>query len=307
VRKPVQPTRSAAGRRATGSSERREDGSNPRPIPEQSTSDIETIPAAISPARAGKRAPDPAADRVVRSAERFAEAARLRRRLALRKYLIALAVVAAIGGGIWLIGFSQFFELRETDIEIAGSGELVAQAQVREVAASHVGTPLARLDLDEIGEQIEQVRGVSTALVRRSWPHGIRVSLTERVVVAAVQASGTHVLLDASGERVGEVEEVPEDVPLARVPLSSGRESSLAAVLTVLDEIPEELRAEIIDIGADTRDTVYFTLDGEVRVEWGSSDDSALKASVLSVLRSQEAQVYDVSAPTMPVTRDRAD
>jgi cell division protein FtsQ len=40
-----------------------------------------------------------------------------------------------------------------------------------------------------------------------------------------------------------------------------------------------------------------------VKVVWGSADDSGRKAEVLSVLMHRKAQVYDVSAPDLPVTK----
>lgn len=267
-------------------------------------SEIKSIPAAISTARAGRSTPDPTAERVVRSAERFAERAKLRRRVLLRKYLIGGGILAVVAAGLWLVFLSGVFDLRANEIKIVGAGEFVSDAEVVAVLDSDVGQPLARLDLDDIAERVEEVRGVSSAIVRREWPHGVRVSLAQRVPVAAVKSQDAYVLLDADGVRVGESDAAPEDLALAKVPLSQGRESSLAAVLTVLDEIPDDLRAEIVDIGADTRDAVYFTLEEGVRVEWGSADDSALKANVLEVLREQKASIYDVSAPTLPVTRE---
>jgi len=42
-------------------------------------------------------------------------------------------------------------------------------------------------------------------------------------------------------------------------------------------------------------------------VEWGSADQNALKARVVQTLRNAEASrgaaVFDVSAPTTPITR----
>lgn len=298
MRKPQRPTRPSSRPPEVAPKAQR-----PRPTSEPSSS-IKTIPAAISTARAVREQRDVNREALQRSSQRFAERARLRRRLSLRKYLIAFAALFGVLVGVWSVFFSNFFDLKPADIEIVGTSEFVSETDVLDVVASHTGTPLARLDLNEIGNEITQVRGVSSAIVRREWPNGVRVSLSERTPVAAVKSGENFVLLDADGVRVGESDEVPDDLALAQVPLSEGRQSSLAAVLTVLDEIPIELRDEIVDIGADTRDTVYFTLEDGARVEWGSSDDSLLKASVLEVLRSQEAKIYDVSAPSLPVTRD---
>lgn len=297
MRKPPRPVRAPAPAPP--------EQTGPKSDSDASPSQIKTIPAAIATARAGSaQRRDQAAQRVVRSAERFAERARLRRRLSLRRYLIIGAVFLAIATGVWVIFFSSFFRLDMDDVTVTGIEKYVAHDEVIAVLGANAGTPLARLDLDDIRDEVAAVRGVSSVIIRRDWPSGLRVSLAERVPVAAVKSDDEFVLLDSDGSRVGVSEAEPEGVALAKVPLQKGRESSLAAVLTVLDEIPDPLRQEISDIGADSRDTVFFTLDGGERVEWGSSDDSVLKASVLEILRQQKAQVYDVSAPTLPVTRD---
>lgn len=60
-------------------------------------------------------------------------------------------------------------------------------------------------------------------------------------------------------------------------------------------------------LGAQTADSVTFSLREGPRVEWGSADDSALKAQVLTVLldsgQAPAGTVVDVSAPTLPITR----
>lgn len=297
MRKPPKPVR-AASRRPPVKPALKSDG-------EVAPSQIKTLPAAISTARAaGARRQEESAQRVVRSADRFAERARLRRRLSLRRYLLIGAIGLVIFAAVWLILISSFFRLDPDAITVTGVEEYVSEGDVREVFEQYADTPLIRLDLDDVRADIAEVRGVSSAIIRRDWPSGLRVSLSERVPVAAVESDAEYILLDADGARVGTSATEPEGVALAQVPLKKGRESSLAAVLTVLDEIPAKLREEIADIGADSRDTVFFTLESGERVEWGSSDDSALKASVLEILRQQEAGIYDVSAPTLPVTRE---
>ena len=71
--------------------------------------------------------------------------------------------------------------------------------------------------------------------------------------------------------------------------------------------LPADLHAQVAEVSAPTRDAVRMTLRDGVVVEWGSSEDAALKVRVLQTLRAvpENAGVtlYDVSAPTMPVTR----
>nr|QMS48141.1 cell division protein FtsQ [uncultured bacterium] len=81
----------------------------------------------------------------------------------------------------------------------------------------------------------------------------------------------------------------------------------MTAVLTVLQLLPPELAAEVATASADSQDTVVFVLRDGATVQWGSADQSALKVTVLQTLRTAEASrgasVFDVSAPTLPITK----
>jgi len=74
-------------------------------------------------------------------------------------------------------------------------------------------------------------------------------------------------------------------------------------VVTVSAALPETLRAQVRSISAASPDSITLNLSSDVKVVWGSSDDSARKAGVLSVLMKRQAKVYDVSAPDLPVTK----
>jgi cell division protein FtsQ len=78
-------------------------------------------------------------------------------------------------------------------------------------------------------------------------------------------------------------------------------------VLTILQALPPELSAEVATVRAETQDTVRMALRDGRTVVWGSANDAALKIRVLQTLRAAPAAAgareYDVSAPTLPITR----
>src|SRR5690606_2802094 len=123
--------------------------------------------------------------------------------------------------------------------------------------------------------------------------------------------AGALALLDVDGVQVGRVDPaaggVQEGLPVVSVPLDDPGARALTAVLTVLQQIPADLAAQVGEVSADSQDTVVLVLRDGAAVIWGSADRSALKASVLATLRaapaSQGASVFDVSAPTLPITR----
>lgn len=250
------------------------------------------------------------------SAARFAERARAHRRLTQRRILIVVAALVAAGGLAWLLFFSPVLSLHAAQVRVTGADSVVAVDRVQAVVDARDGVPLPRLDTAALRSELLEVPGVRDATVTREWPHGLSVALVAREPVAAVpegsdvarSAEGTptgtgFALVDEEGVQVGRADEAPEGLPVVEVPV--GEERVLSAVLGVLEQLPADLLAQVGQVSATTQDSVNFTLRDQAAVEWGSDQDSALKAAVLSALRAAPetagATRYDVSAPTMPV------
>jgi cell division protein FtsQ len=242
-----------------------------------------------------------------RSAERFAERVRMRRTMTRRRLgwsTLGAAVAGALG---WLLLVSPVLALDASDLQVRGAGAVVEVADVQEVVARYDGTPLPRLDTVGLRRAVLGVPGVRGAEVTRRWPHGLRIVLVAREPVAAVPLEGGVALVDREGVQVGRADAPPEDLPLVDVPLDDPDARALTAVLTVLEQLPDELLDDVATASARSRDTVAFRLADGRRVVWGSADQTALKARVLQTLRASEAaetaRIFDVSAPTLPITR----
>lgn len=243
------------------------------------------------------------------SRERFAERARAQRNVARRQVVGAAAGLVGAGGLGWLLLVSPVLALDPTQVEVTGAGTVVAVDQVLAAVAERSGTPLPRLDTVGLRDRVLEVPGVREARVVRDWPRGLAVQLVSREPVAAVPeavpATGL-VLLDEQGVQVGRADVAPPGLPVVDVPV--GDERTLAAVLGVLEQLPPDLLAQVESVAARTQDTVTMKLrDGGARIDWGSADETPLKIAVLGALRAAPeaagAQVFDVSAPRMPITR----
>lgn len=248
-----------------------------------------------------------------RSVQRFAERARARRTLARRQTALAAAAVLVVGALAWLLLWSPVLALRPADVTVAGAGTVVAVDQVRAVVAKDSGVPLPRLGTVALRDRLLQVPGVREARVTRDWPHGLTVQLVAREPVAAVPekqapagaAKPGFALLDEEGVQVGRADAAPAGLPVVDVPAGDAR--TLQAVLGVLRQLSPALLAEVAGVAAQTQDTVTMHLRDGVEVDWGSSQETALKIAVLTALRASPtakgARVYDVSAPRLPITR----
>lgn len=246
-----------------------------------------------------------------RSAERFAERARAARNLARRQIAYVVGGAVALLALGYLVLFSPVFRLDPAQVSVTGEGTVVAVDQVEAVVSRYTGTPLPRLSTADLRADVLEVPGVREASVTRHWPRGLTITLVSREPVAAVpeaqasEGAAGFALLDDEGVQVGRTDAAPENLPVVGVPMEQPR--TLQAVLAVLRELPDDLVAQVADVAAQTQDTIAMTLRDGVRVEWGSADETALKASVLSALRASPAAagatVIDVSAPRLPITR----
>ena len=71
----------------------------------------------------------------------------------------------------------------------------------------------------------------------------------------------------------------------------------------MISALPESLTLIVDYVQVATVDEISLFLKDGRQVVWGSADDSETKARVLQdLLKTIEAQVYDVSVPTQPTT-----
>jgi cell division protein FtsQ len=243
-------------------------------------------------------------ERHQRGVERASARARARRRRTAR-VAFTIATVAVV---VWAGWFSPLFALDGGKLDVAVTGQSVDAADVRAALLPFVGTPLPRLDPGAMAAAVEGLGGVRTATVTRAWPDGVGVVVVARVAIAAIPAEGgAYVIVDAEGVTLGQPIVDPGVLPVVSVPVGPEYARALRAVVAVLGALPTDLRQRIQSAGAQTEDTVQFTLGDGTVVVWGSADDAALKAEVVLTLLdsgSFTAATIDVSAPTLPVTHD---
>ncbi|WP_454300670.1 cell division protein FtsQ/DivIB [Salana multivorans] len=207
----------------------------------------------------GRGEPVPGA-RVSQLDDRLAERRRSSRRVLWVRIGSAVGAAAVLAVAIWLVGFSSVLGLRADQVTIEGEGPYLDRDAALAEVLPHVDTPLARLDTASIAEAIVQAPGVKEAEVARSWPNGVTVTLVPREPVAVADAGGEQVdLVGADGVVVATTaaDAVPEGLPLLTVDMSQdGAQETVLAVLSVLDELPPELREQVRDAGAASREAM---------------------------------------------------
>ena len=236
-----------------------------------------------------------------------------------RKLLYTASVLAIIAVlYVVLVFFSPLLATQK--ITVRGTS-LLETTQVEQKLGPLRGVPLTRIDEKKVRELIGQDNVLRSVQVESRPPHELVVTLKERTAVAVVKQGDTYHTVDSDGVSLLESATQPDtSVPLVRFSGDDPKTSDeFRTISTVLSAMPSELLVQVKEAGATSTSSITITLRDNTTVQWGTAEESELKAKVLLSLRqaiakraqeesSPEAQtqkvtVYDVSAPRVPVTR----
>jgi len=216
-----------------------------------------------------------------------------------RTVLIAVLVLALIGGGVWAVFFSSLLVAQQ--VTVTGNRDLTRR-QVVEAAMVTLGRPLARQDVDAIARRTQMLPAVETATAARKWPHTIEISVVERRPVLAVRQVDGYVLVDRHGVAYQPRRSVPNGVVLTDA--NPDNPPLLREVAIVASALPGSLRRKSSSLAAMDANRITLILKSGVRVNWGSSADSPLKADiVMALLNRKPTSSIDVSSPHNPAAR----
>lgn len=217
-----------------------------------------------------------------------------------RPWLAALLAIALLVTGVYAVFFSPWLAARR--VEVTGLTDL---SRTRVVAAARVptGSPLARVDLGAVRSRVAEIPAVRSVDVSRSWPHAVRIAVTERIPVAVIDRGHGLQALDRAGVTFRHLTKRP-----ARLPLVQGaagvHADALAEAGKVAASLPASVQRRVDFIHVATVDRIELRLHDGRSVLWGSAEQSDQKAEVLAVLlRRKHVQMIDVSVPGRPTTR----
>ncbi|RKT56881.1 cell division protein FtsQ/DivIB [Saccharothrix australiensis] len=214
------------------------------------------------------------------------------RRAVLRRRLVAVLSLLVVTGVVVAVWFTPVFGVRE--VQVRGTVELTPD-EVRAAAGIEQGTPLARLDVEDVKGRVRAVPRVAAVELERALPGTVRLTVRERAPVGvALLGDGAH-LVDATGKDYAILAQPPAGLPELKA-----ERGAMTAAVTVLNGLPEALRREVLVVAATTGADVTLTLTAGREVRWGSSADTARKAAIVQVLMTREGTVFDVSSPELP-------
>jgi cell division protein FtsQ len=216
-----------------------------------------------------------------------------------RRIVLALLLVAALSGAVWVVFFSSYVTARTVDITGTQTG---GESRVKRAADVPTGTPLARVDLDAIRARVESIASVRKVEVSRSWPHTVHIAVTERTPIAVIDRGNGLQAIDSEGVLFGSYDTRPHKMPLVRTQQDTPSEALVEAARVVAALPPRVARrVDVVEVGSV--DEIELVLVNGRRVVWGSAEDSEHKAEVLAVLLKRPGHQIDVSVPGRPTTK----
>jgi cell division protein FtsQ len=228
-----------------------------------------------------------------------------------RLVLLAVAAAGAVGAVGWLFWSSDLLAVDRVSVQ---GTSVLTDAEVAQAAGVNLGTPLARVDLDQAEARVSELAAVADAAVVRDWPGTLRIEVSEREPVAVVAAGGRFRALDREGVLFRRYARPPIRLPLVQggaldastLPDGAARADAMREVASVVVALDPAVAARVDHVEVASLDAIELVLRSGERVRWGSAEESAFKARVLAALMRMPAAVYDVSVPGFPTTSGTA-
>lgn len=143
---------------------------------------------------------------------------------------------------------------------------------------------------------------IETYALEARPPHDLTVRIVERTPIGVIRSEAGYTLVDAAGVALSTTSDQPAGQPI--IDIGGGVDSAaFRSAGLVVRSLPADVRTALTGVSATTADDVTLTLGGGLTVVWGSADDSALKALVLSktIAKNPGARTIDVTSPHVAV------
>ncbi|MGH3955554.1 MAG: cell division protein FtsQ/DivIB [Mycobacterium sp.] len=212
--------------------------------------------------------------------------------------LAVLLTLIAVGLGA-ILYFTPLMSVRQT--VVTGTG-VVTQEDVLGALNIAKGTRLLQVDTAAAADRVASIRRVASARVQCEYPSTLRVTIVERVPVAAwAGGDGTH-LIDRDGVDFAN-EPPPPGIPVLDVVAPGPQDPTTKAALQVLTSLAPDLARQVAKVAAPSVSSITLTLDDGRTIVWGTTDRTAEKAEKLGALLTQPGRMYDVSSPDLPTVK----
>jgi cell division protein FtsQ len=225
-----------------------------------------------------------------------------------RRRIAFFAITGSILGLVIFVGIGVFSPLMALqEVVVTGTSRVDAKAIIGDLQ-SQIGKPLPLVDTRSVEAALAKQPLVKSYSTQSIPPHRLVVNIVERSPIGYLDTPQGFSLVDPAGVSIEVTEKRVASVPVIDVKGASATSQGFPAAVSVLRALPSSLQGQVDRIIATTTDDVSLILKkSNVRVVWGSADQSSLKSRVLASLMKSyppsRGAVYDVSSPASVVVR----
>jgi cell division protein FtsQ len=236
----------------------------------------------------------------VTAAEPKADRPRHRR----RRPVVAVAVVAALAAG-GLVSKSSMFAVGR--VTVRGASNLAASTIIRESGVK--GRNALWLDTGAVERVLERDPWISRAVVSRSLPSSVSITIDERVPVAAIVGPAGYTVVAADGTVLGTQRTAARLPVISPGTIASRVQGTYGGPTRVLAALSSIVRGQVASVSQDANGDVAMRLRSGTEVRFGPATDVQAKADALSAVlayaAAQKARVasIDVRFPAAPSAR----
>ena len=220
-------------------------------------------------------------------------------------FFVVLGSVLGLGIFIGVGVFSPLMSLQT--ITVVGAHRVDSSAIIKDLQAQ-LGRPLPLVDTHSVEATLMKQPLVKSYSTQSIPPHTLVVNIVERAPIGYLDTAQGFSLVDPAGVSIEVTPDRQRELPIIDVKGASPTAHGFPAAVAVLSALPSRVRTQVDRVIATTTDDVSVILKGSnVRVIWGSPDQSSLKATVLATLMRayppHGGAIYDVSSPASVVVK----
>ena len=224
---------------------------------------------------------------------------------------VVVVVVLALGA----VGLAHTPWFGAQAVSVTGVHPHTPNAAILAAAGLEHHPPLISVNPGAVAKKVESLPFIATARVRRHWPDGVQIAVTERVpVVEMAGPASSWSLLDGHGRTL---QVVPSRVPglvvyivrtaTAGIPPAPVGESLPAAAgpgLEVSRNLPPAFSSQVVSVTVAADGSISMALYSGITVLFGTDSDRTAKyqdiASILAHGTLHATSVIDVTVPESP-------
>lgn len=211
----------------------------------------------------------------------------------------------------WALAFSPALQVSMKDVTVKGTNQWVSEQQVRAAIKGRLDRSLILIPSKELKEPIEQIRTVDEVKIERTLPHHITIHVVTRTPQAVLKdASGKFTVVDKNSVIMGQVKQPISNAPVISVNEVNQalRTDAIQQTLKVLSSMNPELRANMSEVSAVTRDSISTKTKDNFTIVWGDASQMPLKIDEVKHLLGNEGAmgtntIIDVSVPDRPILK----